>query len=143
MDVHKLDRIFTPQRIALVGVTANPKSVGGKVLSNLVSGGFRGVVYPVNPSLEAVMGIQCFPGVRHLPRTADLAVICAPAPQVPDIVRECGEAGILEIAIDWGVKKFTAVTTSDNHRMLAVFRKRDFSVSPDPESPLVEVSKDL
>jgi acyl-CoA synthetase (NDP forming) len=29
LDVHKLDRIFKPQRIALIGVTSNPKSVGG------------------------------------------------------------------------------------------------------------------
>jgi len=41
MDVHGLDRIFKPQRIALVGVTANPRSVGRKILSNPVSGGFR------------------------------------------------------------------------------------------------------
>jgi acetyltransferase len=99
MDVHGLDSIFKPQRIALVGVTANPKSVGGKVLSNLVSGGFRGVVYPVSPSLEAVMGIQCYPDVRSLPRPADLAVICSPSAQVPGLVRECGEAGILGIII--------------------------------------------
>jgi len=99
MDVHGLDCIFKPQRIALIGVTANPKSVGGRVLSNLVSGGFRGVVYPVNPSLEAVMGIQCYPDVRRLPRPADLAVICAPAAQVPGIARECGEAGTLGIIV--------------------------------------------
>jgi len=99
MDVHGLDRIFKPQRIALVGLTANPKSVGGKILSNLVSGGFRGVVYPVNPTLEAVMGIQCYPNVQGLPRPADLAVICAPASQVPGLVRECGQAGILGIII--------------------------------------------
>ncbi len=99
MDIHNLDRIFKPQRIALVGVTQNPRSVGGKVLTNLVSGGFRGVVYPVNASLEAVMGIQCYPDVRSLPRTPDLAVICAPAAQVPNVVRECGEAGILGLII--------------------------------------------
>ncbi|MDQ1351616.1 MAG: acetyltransferase, partial [Acidobacteriota bacterium] len=99
MDVHKLDRIFNPQRIALVGVTTNPKSVGGKVLSNLVGGGFRGVVYPVNPDSEAVMGIQCYPDVKTLPRTPDLAVICTPAEQVPDLVRQCGENGILGIII--------------------------------------------
>jgi len=99
MDVHGLDSIFKPQRIALIGVTSNPKSVGGRVLSNLVSGGFRGVVYPVSHSLEAVMGIQCYPDVRSLPRPADLAVICSPAPRVPDLVRECGEAGILGVIV--------------------------------------------
>ena len=99
MDVHKLERIFNPRRIALIGVTTNPKSVGGKVLSNLVGSGFRGVVYPVNPDFEAVLGIQCYPDVRGLPRTPDLGVICTAAEKVPDLIRECGEAGILGIII--------------------------------------------
>jgi len=99
MDIHKLDRIFKPQRIALIGVTPNPKSVGGKVLSNLVGGGFRGVVYPVNPTSEAVLGIQCYPDLKSLPKTPDLAVICSPADQVPDLVRQCGESGILGVII--------------------------------------------
>ncbi len=99
MNIQELDRIFKPQRIALIGVTSNPLSVGGKVLSNLVGGGFQGVVYPVNPSFEAVLGIQCYPDIRSLPRKPDLGVICAPAPQVPEIVRQCGEAGILGVII--------------------------------------------
>ncbi|MGB8656604.1 MAG: acetate--CoA ligase family protein [Candidatus Zixiibacteriota bacterium] len=99
MDIHHLDRIFNPHRIALIGVTPNPKSVGGKVLSNLVGGGFRGVVYPVSPSSEAVLGIQCYPDVKSLPKKADLGIICAAAPQVPRIVRDCGEAGILGLII--------------------------------------------
>jgi len=98
-NVHKLEHIFNPQRIALIGVTANPKSVGGKVLSNLVGGGFRGVVYPVNPNYEAVLGIQCYPDIRQLPKKADLAVICTPAADVPGLVRECGQAGIMGIII--------------------------------------------
>lgn len=99
MDVHKLERLFNPQRIALIGVTINPKSVGGRVLSNLVGGGFRGVVYPVNPDSEAVLGIQSYPDVNALPKTPDLAVICTPAEKVPDMVRACGEAGILGLII--------------------------------------------
>ncbi|MGE5342282.1 MAG: bifunctional acetate--CoA ligase family protein/GNAT family N-acetyltransferase [Candidatus Omnitrophota bacterium] len=99
MNIHKLDRIFNPYRIALIGVTTNPKSVGGKVLSNLVGSAFRGVVYPVNPSSEAVMGIPCYPDLKSLPRVPDLGVICAPAEQVPEIVRECGEAGIMGLII--------------------------------------------
>ena len=83
LDIHNLDRIFKPRRIALIGVTINPKSVGGKVLSNLVGGGFRGVVYPVNPTSEAVMGIPCFSDVKSLPKTPDLGVICSGAREVP------------------------------------------------------------
>lgn len=98
-EIETLDKIFKPQRIALVGVTPNPKSVGGKILSNLITCGYRGVVYPVNPTVEAVMGIPCFSGVKNLPKTPDLALITAPAPQVPRLVAECGEAGILGIII--------------------------------------------
>ncbi|MFA5137800.1 MAG: bifunctional acetate--CoA ligase family protein/GNAT family N-acetyltransferase [Elusimicrobiota bacterium] len=99
MSIRSLDRIFKPQRIALVGVTANPKSVGGKVLANLIGGGFRGVVYPVNPSYEAVLGIPCFPDLASLPKTPDLAILCGAAEQTPELVRSCGEAGILGVII--------------------------------------------
>jgi acetyltransferase len=99
MNVHNLNSIFNPQRIALIGVTTNPNSVSGKVLINLVSGGFRGVVYPVNPDNEAVMGIPCYPDVKSLPKIPDLAIICTPAEKVPDIVKECGEKGVRGIII--------------------------------------------
>ncbi|MCU0725525.1 MAG: GNAT family N-acetyltransferase [Planctomycetes bacterium] len=94
MGPHKLDKILNPQRIALFGVSINPNTVGGKVLGNLVGGGFRGVVYPVSAEVEAVLGVPCCPGIDKLPRTPDLGVICTPAKEVPDLVRQCGEAGI-------------------------------------------------
>ena len=94
MDIATLDKIFKPQRIALIGVSPNPKSVSGKILSNLVGGGFRGVVYPVSPSAEAVMGIPCFRDIASLPKVPDLGIICAAAAQVPGLVRECGQAGV-------------------------------------------------
>ena len=99
MNTHKLNNIFNPKRIALIGVTTNPNSVSGKVLINLVSGGFRGVVYPVNPEHEAVMGIPCYPDVKSLPKIPDLGIICSPAEKVPAAVRLCGEAGIRGIII--------------------------------------------
>jgi acetyltransferase len=99
MNIHKLNNIFNPKRIALIGVTTNPNSVSGKVLINLVSGGFRGVVYPVNSEHEAVMGIPCYPDVKSLPRAPDMGIICSPAGKVPAAVRECGEAGIRGIII--------------------------------------------
>jgi len=99
MNIHKLNNIFNPQRIALIGVTTNPNSVSGKVLINLVSGGFRGVVYPVNADHEAVMGIPCYPDVKSLPKVPDLGIICTPADKVPAVVRDCGEFGIRGLII--------------------------------------------
>lgn len=99
MPIKKLDSIFRPNRIALIGVSNDPNSVGGMTLRNLVSGGFHGVVYPVNPKREAVMGIPCYPTVDSLPKKPDLAVIMTPAKQVPDIIDECGNAGINGILI--------------------------------------------
>jgi acetyltransferase len=99
MNIHKLNAIFNPHRIALIGVTTNPNSVSGKLLINLVSGGFKGVVYPVNPDHEAVMGIPCYPAVKGLPKVPDLGIICTPAERVPAMVRECGEAGVRGLII--------------------------------------------
>jgi acetyltransferase len=99
MGIKKLSSIFRPQRIALIGVPANPETVGGLTLRNLVGGGFRGVVYPVNPKYEAVLGIPCFPNVKSLPKTPDLAVVTTNAAAVPKIVEECGEAGIKGLII--------------------------------------------
>jgi len=48
-----------------------------------------------------------------------------------------------EIARAWGVKKIIAYTTTDNPRMIAVFKKRDFEIRQDPQSTLVEIQKTL
>jgi acetyltransferase len=99
VNVHNLDSIFQPGRIALLGIGANPLSVGGRILSNLVSGGFRGVVYPVNPALEAVMGIQTYPDLAALPRKPDLCVICSEPKSVADYLHESGRLGVMGIII--------------------------------------------
>jgi acetyltransferase len=99
VNIHNLDHIFNPRRIAIIGVTGNPKSVGGFVLRNLIGSGFKGVVYPVNPTSEAVLGMPCYPDIGSLPNVPDLAVICSPASAVPVIVEECGKAGVHGIII--------------------------------------------
>src|SRR5574341_503377 len=99
MSIRNLDRIFKPQRIAVIGASDDPASLGHPVMRNLIGSGFNGVVYPVNAKREAVLSIQAYPNVRSLPRVPDVAVVCTPARGVPAIVRECGEAGILGMVI--------------------------------------------
>ncbi|MGQ9575060.1 MAG: bifunctional acetate--CoA ligase family protein/GNAT family N-acetyltransferase [Thermoguttaceae bacterium] len=99
MSILNLDKIFDPHRVAVIGASDDPASVGYTVLRNLVGSGFRGVVYPVNPKRESVQGIQAFPRIAGLPHPPDLAVICTPAPTVPGLVRELGEAGTRGLVI--------------------------------------------
>lgn len=99
MSVRNLDKIFKPRRIAVIGASERTSSVGYTVLRNLITAGFGGVVYPVNPKREAIHGIQAYPNVASLPNTPDLAVLTIPAAIVPQVVRECGEAGVLGLVI--------------------------------------------
>jgi acetyltransferase len=99
MSLHNLDQIFKPQRIALICLGAKPSPLALSTLHNLLDCGFPGVVYPVNPDIESFQGIPTYTDVAHLPRTPDLALICAPAGEVPSIVEDCGRAGIGGIVI--------------------------------------------
>lgn len=99
MSIQNLDRIFKPRRIAILGATPNPRSVSGTIVRNLVGAGFQGVVYPVHPTAEALLGIPCFPNLAALPHPPDCAMVCAAPESVPALVRSCGEAGILGVVI--------------------------------------------
>ena len=116
MALKTLDKIFKPQRIAIVGVSSNVKNVGNIALKNLVSGGFNGVVYPINPKYEAVMGIQCYPDLASLPKVPDLVVICTGAKTVHGLVKQCGEAGTLGIIIMSAGFKESGESIVDNGR---------------------------
>lgn len=94
MNIHGLNKLLNPKRIAIADVTINPNSVGTKVLSNLVGGAFKGVVYPVNPVSEAILGVSCYPDLASVPRTPDLVIICTAAEKVPEIIGKCGELGV-------------------------------------------------
>jgi acetyltransferase len=99
LSLRTLDKIFNPTSIAVIGASDREGSVGYRLFRNLISVGYRGVVYPVNHKHSSVQGIQAYPSVDKLPRQVDLAVIATPAETVPDLVEQCGKAGIQGIII--------------------------------------------
>lgn len=99
MSIENLHKVFNPSRVAVIGASDNPTSVGYTVLKNLIGTGFRGVVYPVNPKRESVQGIQAYKDVASLPHAPDLAVICTPARTVPGLIHGLGEVGTRGIVI--------------------------------------------
>ncbi len=91
---HPLDSIFAPKSVAVIGATERQGSVGRSVLWNLMSSPFGGAVYPVNPKHASVLGIHAYRGLREIPERPDLVVVTTPATSVPDIMRECVQAGV-------------------------------------------------
>jgi len=94
-----LDKIFNPRRIAVIGASNREKSVGARLLRNLIGVGYKGVVYPVNPFRPTVQGITAYPNIKRIPRQVDLAIIATPAHTIPQIIEECGTAGVSGIII--------------------------------------------
>jgi acetyltransferase len=99
MGTENLEKIFNPRRIAVIGASDREDSVGAKLLRNLIGVGYKGVVYPVNPFKSTVQGITAYPSIAKIPWQVDLAVIATPAHTVPQIVEECGKAGVAGIII--------------------------------------------
>jgi acetyltransferase len=94
MSVHQLRRIFSPERVAVIGASPRKGSVGDVVMDNLAQSGFAGAVHPVNPRYRAIHAHEASHSIKDIGSTVDLAVVCTPAATVPDVVRECGEAGV-------------------------------------------------
>jgi acetyltransferase len=94
-----LDKIFNPKRIAVIGASDREGSVGAKLLQNLIGVGYPRVVYPVNPFKSTIQGITAYPSITKIPWQVDLAIIATPAHTVPQIVEECGKAGVKGIII--------------------------------------------
>lgn len=84
-----LDAIFNPSSIAVVGASTRPGTVGSDLFHNLLSSGFQGVVYPINPKTRSVAGVRAYKSVLEIPDPVDLAVLIIPAQFVLAAVDEC------------------------------------------------------
>jgi acetyltransferase len=94
MDTHYLTSLFTPGKIALFGASDRENSVGGVVYRNLLSSGFEGKIFAINPKHETVQGRPAFASLEAVGESIDLAVVATPATTIPAIVEACGEHGI-------------------------------------------------
>lgn len=98
--------MLDPKTIALIGATEREGSIGRTVLENLFLSDKR-KVFPVNPGRKSILGIECFPDIASIPEKIDLGIVVTPAKTVPDVVENCGKAGVEGlIIISSGFKEF-------------------------------------
>src|SRR5262245_5066629 len=93
MSTYRLDKLFAPRSVAVVGASPRATSAGRAVIANLKAAGFAGALDVVNPRHPELEGMGSVPSFAGLPQAPDLAVIAVPADRVPGVVAEVGAKG--------------------------------------------------
>ncbi|HEX6574945.1 MAG TPA: acetate--CoA ligase family protein [Gemmatimonadaceae bacterium] len=100
-----VDAFFKPKSVAVIGASRKLGTISGEVLHNIMSYGFNGPVYPVNPTSPVVQSIVSYPTVEAIPGDVDLAVIVVPAVHVIEVAKQCARKkvrGLVVISAGFG-----------------------------------------
>ena len=89
-----LDAFFKPDSVAVIGASEKAGRIGSTLVQNLIRGGFAGSIFPINRNYPEIHGLTAYDAVTSLPDPVDLAIIAIPIKDVPEVIRECGQAGI-------------------------------------------------
>jgi acetyl coenzyme A synthetase (ADP forming)-like protein len=94
-----LKPLVRPETIAVIGASKDPSKWGYKVFHNIVSNGYKGKVFPVNPSTPEIDDQRCFPDVGSIPGGVDLGIVIVPAAAALHVVDECGAKGVKALCV--------------------------------------------
>ncbi|MHC4052139.1 acetate--CoA ligase family protein [Bradyrhizobium sp. 25ACV] len=88
-----IERLIRPRSVAVIGASADPSKTSGRPVSYLQKHGFAGEIYPVNPKVESIGGLTCYPDIASLPDVPDVGVVLLGAERAHIAVRELSERG--------------------------------------------------
>ncbi len=86
--------LLAPTSIAIVGASSRLNAVAARPLENLQGMGYGGALYPINPTVEEIAGIRCYPNLEGLPEVPELALLVLPAQHVLPTLESCAQRGI-------------------------------------------------
>ncbi len=90
---HRLDPLLRPRSVAVVGASENNDAMGEWSLKNLLKGGYRGDIYPVNPRYDEVQGVRCYPSIAALPEAPDLVIFAVSDRWLEKVLDDAIQAG--------------------------------------------------
>ena len=89
-----IKHLFEPESIAIIGASHDKNKIGSKVVENILSGGYKGRVYPVNPRGGEIFGIRAYENLEAIDNTVDVACIVVPSKQVFNVIQGCGRKDV-------------------------------------------------
>jgi acyl-CoA synthetase (NDP forming) len=78
-DVSALSVFFNPKSVAVVGASSDPKKPGNTALRHMISMGYRGKLFPVNPREQGILGLPCYKNVSEIPEPVELCILMVAA----------------------------------------------------------------
>ncbi|PIT80781.1 acetate--CoA ligase family protein [Limnohabitans sp. JirII-31] len=88
-----ISRLIKPRSVAVIGASADPTKTAGRPVAYLKKLGFSGDIFPVNPKVEAIDGLKCFPSIASLPTVPDVAIVLLGAERAQGAVRDLAQLG--------------------------------------------------
>jgi len=99
MNPPDIGSLFEPRAVAVIGASHSPEKIGSRILDNIIQGGYKGKIYPINPKGGEIHGLPAYPSLAELPEPVDLACLAIPAKFTIPAVEECGKHGARNLAI--------------------------------------------
>lgn len=96
---YDLKSVLEPKSVAIIGASSKPGKIGYQLVKNLVSVGFKGNIYPVNPKGGEMFGLKIWPSIKDVPEPVDLAGIVLPTKLVLPTIKDCIEVGVKGLVI--------------------------------------------
>ena len=93
MSTYRLETLFRPRSVAVVGASPRKQSVGRLIIRCLRDGQFGGLLHVVNPHYREIDGMSTIGSVGEIGCAPDVVVITTPPTTVPDIVAAAGAKG--------------------------------------------------
>jgi len=97
--MRSLDAVFAPNAIAVIGASTTPGKVGYDIFANILKGGYKGTLYPVNPAAKSILSMRAYPAICEIPDAVDLSIIVLPTAATLKAVEESVKKGVKAIVI--------------------------------------------
>ncbi|MCX8109309.1 MAG: acetate--CoA ligase family protein, partial [Verrucomicrobiae bacterium] len=94
-----LESLLYPETVAVIGASRNPGKVGYALLHNLVRGGFKGQIVPINPEANEILGLKCYKSLEEYSGKVDLSIVVVGVKLVKDAVEKSIRAGAKSIVV--------------------------------------------
>ncbi|HXZ37503.1 MAG TPA: acetate--CoA ligase family protein [Thermodesulfobacteriota bacterium] len=94
-----IQNLFEPKTLAVIGAARDENKIGYKILKNILTGGYKGKIFPVNPQGGEILGLKAYRSVEEVNETVDVASIVIPAKFVYEAVQSCARKKVKYLTI--------------------------------------------